>query len=147
MREINDIGLDKLKTLLSHKGVIRGLQGAYKGLTRVSQYLTLLNLTLLNLTDGGETDFSDEKSTHAENTETSDKTETTKTTEAYNNTEVIDTKKAITKPTIQNKSLVYLQKQAENIDKNTPIHIPEFAEKYEDEWKKFVLWWTEPDSR
>ena len=47
-RELEEIGLDKLKAIVSYKGLARVLQGAYKGLEILN--LTLLNLTLLNLT-------------------------------------------------------------------------------------------------
>lgn len=52
VREVEEIGSVKLKTILAHKNLIRVLQGAYKDLP--IPYLTLLNLTLPNSTDESE---------------------------------------------------------------------------------------------
>ena len=123
-REISEINQEKLIGMLNYKGLIRVLQGAYKVLD--IPYLTLLNSTLLNSTWPYE-EF-----------------------EAHQNMEIIKTEdKEIQNANIlkneYQENISFMKRQAENINNWVTPDIPDFVqESHEEEWAKFLLYWTSP---
>ena len=123
-REISEINQEKLIGMLNYKGLIRTLQGAYKVLD--IPYLTLLNSTLPNSTWPYE-EF-----------------------EAPQNIEIIKTEdKEIQNANIlkneYQENISFMKKQAEIINNWMTPDIPDFVKDWnEEEWAKFLLWWTAP---